>query len=61
MMGGMVGRGRSVLIVEDDRLTLSLLAETLIQAGFVVGAAANASEARRLSALHGMQRWRWMR
>ena len=47
-MGGMVGRGRSVLIVEDDRLTLSLLAETLIQAGFVVGAAANASEARRL-------------
>jgi len=44
----MVGRGRSVLVVEDDRLTLGLLAETLTQAGFVVGAAANASEARRM-------------
>jgi DNA-binding NarL/FixJ family response regulator len=37
-----------VLVVEDDRLTLGLLAETLTQAGFVVGAAANASEARRM-------------
>jgi DNA-binding NarL/FixJ family response regulator len=46
--GLMIGRGRSVLVVEDDRLTLGLLAETLTQAGFVVGAAANASEARRM-------------
>jgi DNA-binding NarL/FixJ family response regulator len=44
----MVGRGRSVLIVEDDRLTLGLLAETLTQSGFVVGAATSASDARRM-------------
>jgi DNA-binding NarL/FixJ family response regulator len=37
-----------VLVVEDDRLTLGLLAETLTQAGFIVGAAASASEARRM-------------
>jgi DNA-binding NarL/FixJ family response regulator len=47
-MGVMLGRGRSVLVVEDDRLTLGLLAETLTQAGFIVGAAASASEARRM-------------
>ena len=44
----MIGRGRSILIVEDDRLTLSLLAETLTQAGFVVGTAASASDAQRM-------------
>lgn len=44
----MIGRGRSVLVVEDDKLTLGLLAETLTQSGFVVGAAANATEARRM-------------
>ncbi len=44
----MVGQGRSILIVEDDRLTLGLLAETLAQAAFVVGAAATVSDARRL-------------
>jgi DNA-binding NarL/FixJ family response regulator len=37
-----------VLVVEDDRLTLGLLAETLAQSGFVVGAAASAAAARRL-------------
>lgn len=44
----MIGQGRSVLVVEDDRLTLGLLTETLTQAGFVVGAAATVSEARRM-------------
>ncbi len=44
----MVGRGRTVLVVEDDRLTLGLLAETLTQSGFVVGAAASATEARKM-------------
>ncbi len=44
----MIGRGRSVLVVEDDKLTLGLLAETLTQSGFVVGAAANVTEARRM-------------
>ncbi|MBU6245888.1 MAG: response regulator transcription factor [Actinomycetales bacterium] len=44
----MVGRGRSVLVVEDDRLTLGLLAEILTQSGFVVGAAATAAAARRM-------------
>ncbi|MSW81318.1 MAG: response regulator [Actinobacteria bacterium] len=44
----MVGKGRSVLVVEDDRLTLGLLAETLAQSGFVVGAAASAAAARRM-------------
>ena len=43
-----VGQGRSILIVEDDRLTLGLLAETLVQAAFVVGAAATVRDARRL-------------
>ena len=42
----MVGRGRTVLVVEDDRLTLGLLAEILTQAGFVVGAADTAARAR---------------
>jgi DNA-binding NarL/FixJ family response regulator len=37
-----------VLVVEDDRLTLGLLAETLAQSGFVVGAAASAAAARRM-------------
>ncbi len=37
-----------MLVVEDDRLTLGLLAETLAQSGFVVGAAASAAAARRL-------------
>jgi len=45
---GVVGRGRSVLVVEDDRLTLGLLAEILTQSGFVVGAAATAAAARRM-------------
>jgi DNA-binding NarL/FixJ family response regulator len=44
----MVGGGRSVLVVEDDKLTLGLLAETLTQSGFVVGAAATATEAWRM-------------
>ena len=44
----MVGKGRSVLVVEDDRLTLGLLTETLTQSGFVVGAAASAFEARSM-------------
>lgn len=44
----MIGRGRSVLVVEDDKLTLGLLAETLTQSGFVVGAASNAADARRM-------------
>ena len=42
----MVGRGRTVLVVEDDRLTLGLLAEILTQAGFVVGAADTVAQAR---------------
>lgn len=42
----MVGRGRTVLVVEDDRLTLGLLAEILTQAGFVVGAADTVARAR---------------
>lgn len=46
--GAVVGRGRSVLIVEDDRLTLGLLAEILTQSGFVVGAAASVAAARRM-------------
>lgn len=46
--GCVVGRGRTVLVVEDDRLTLGLLAETLTQSGFVVGAAATAAEARKM-------------
>ncbi|MBU6278964.1 MAG: response regulator [Actinomycetales bacterium] len=44
--GGMVGQGRTVLVVEDDRLTLGLLAEILTQAGFVVGAAGSAAQAQ---------------
>jgi DNA-binding NarL/FixJ family response regulator len=44
----MIGRGRSVLVVEDDKLTLGLLAEALTQSGFVVGAASNATDARRM-------------
>jgi DNA-binding NarL/FixJ family response regulator len=44
----MIGRGRTVLVVEDDRLTLGLLAETLTQAGFIVGAAVSAADARRM-------------
>jgi DNA-binding NarL/FixJ family response regulator len=35
-----------VLVVEDDRLTLGLLAEILTQAGFVVGAADTVAQAR---------------
>jgi CheY-like chemotaxis protein len=46
--GPMVGGGRSVLVVEDDKLTLGLLAETLTQSGFVVGAASTATEAWRM-------------
>jgi DNA-binding NarL/FixJ family response regulator len=42
----MVGKGRTVLVVEDDRLTLGLLAEILTQTGFVVGAADSAARAR---------------
>ena len=42
----MVGKGRTVLVVEDDRLTLGLLAEILTQAGFVVGAADTVAQAR---------------
>jgi DNA-binding NarL/FixJ family response regulator len=45
---GVVGRCRSVLVVEDDRLTLGLLAEILTQSGFVVGAAASVAAARRM-------------
>lgn len=37
-----------MLVVEDDRLTLGLLAEILTQSGFVVGAAATAADARRM-------------
>lgn len=44
----MVGKGRTVLVVEDDRLTLGLLAEILTQAGFVVGAADSAARARTM-------------
>ena len=44
----MVGKGRTVLVVEDDRLTLGLLAEILTQAGFVVGAADSAARARSM-------------
>ena len=42
----MVGGGRTVLVVEDDLLTLGLLAEILTQSGFVVGAAATVARAR---------------
>jgi DNA-binding NarL/FixJ family response regulator len=35
-----------VLVVEDDRLTLGLLAEILTQSGFVVGAADTVAQAR---------------
>lgn len=42
----MVGGGRTVLVVEDDLLTLGLLAEILTQSGFVVGAAATVAQAR---------------
>jgi DNA-binding NarL/FixJ family response regulator len=44
----MVGMGRSVLVVEDDKLTLGLLTETLTQSGFVVGAASTATDAWRM-------------
>jgi DNA-binding NarL/FixJ family response regulator len=44
----MVGGGRSVLVVEDDNLTLALLAETLTQSGFVVGTASSASAAHKM-------------
>jgi len=37
-----------VLVVEDDRLTLGLLAEILTQSGFVVGAADSATRARAM-------------
>lgn len=37
-----------MLVVEDDRLTLGLLAEILTQAGFVVGAADSAARARTM-------------
>ena len=37
-----------MLVVEDDRLTLGLLAEILTQSGFIVGAAATAADARRM-------------
>ena len=41
----MVGIGRSVLIVEDDKLTLGLLAGALIPSNFIVGAASTVTEA----------------
>ena len=44
----MDGGGRAVLVVEDDPMTLGLLAETLAQAGFTVGAAATAAQAREM-------------
>jgi DNA-binding NarL/FixJ family response regulator len=37
-----------VLVVEDDPMTLGLLAETLAQAGFTVGAAATAAQAQEM-------------
>lgn len=43
--GCMVGIGRSVLIVEDDKLTLGLLAGALIPSNFIVGAASTVTEA----------------
>jgi DNA-binding LytR/AlgR family response regulator len=39
---------RAVLVVEDDPMTLGLLAQTLAQAGFTVGAAATAAQAREM-------------
>jgi hypothetical protein len=44
----MDGGGRAVLVVEDDPMTLGLLAETLAQAGFTVGAAATAAQAQEM-------------
>lgn len=44
----MVGGGRTVLVVEDDLLTLGLLAEILTQSGYVVGAASTAATARAM-------------
>jgi DNA-binding NarL/FixJ family response regulator len=44
----MDGGGRAVLVVEDDPMTLGLLAQSLAQAGFTVGAAATAAQARDL-------------
>ena len=39
---------RAVLVVEDDPMTLGLLAQTLAQAGFTVGAAATAAQAQEM-------------
>jgi DNA-binding NarL/FixJ family response regulator len=44
----MVGKGRSVMLVEDDPLTRGLLAETLTHAGFIVGAVAHGTAASRM-------------
>ena len=37
-----------MLVVEDDPMTLGLLAETRAQAGFTVGAAATAAQAQEM-------------
>ena len=42
----MVGGGQTVLVIEDDQLTLGLLAQIQTQCGYVIGAAATEAQAR---------------